>query len=115
MEGAVAALGFGADILVCEGARVAWSGTGGMEGGKENPGFSMIGVAARLEEFEGPSGASSARRLARSTFSRKLIAASRLVMQYAASPSILLIALNLWMKYRLLIMLMPSVGEVIRV
>ena len=53
-------------------------------------GFSEVGVSGRLEFLGGPSGASSALRLDRSTLSRKLIAASKFVRQYAASPSILL-------------------------
>lgn len=57
--------------------------------------FSVSGVDGRLFDFDGPSSASSALRLARSTVSRKLMAASRFVRQYAASPSTLLTARNL--------------------
>ena len=58
-----------------------WLVGGGIFVGKLNSGISAMGVEGLLADFGGPSGASSARRLARSTFSRKLIAASRLVMQ----------------------------------
>ena len=57
--------------------------------------FSNLGVVGRLFDFGGPEGFSSALRLARSTVSRNGIAASRLVKQYAASPSILLSFRNL--------------------
>jgi len=60
--------------------------------------FSVNGVDGRLLGFGGPSSTSSALRLARSTVSRKLMAASKFVRQYAASPSTLLAALNLWIK-----------------
>src|SRR6266536_6278091 len=49
-----------------------------------------LGVFGRLSDFAGPDGTSSALRLARSTVSRNVIAASKFVRQYAASPSILL-------------------------
>ena len=60
-------------------------------------GVSARGVVGRLDDFAGPSRASSARKDARSTVSRNVIAASRFVRQYAASPLILLADLNLWM------------------
>src|SRR5882672_26187 len=73
------------------------------------------GVFGRLADFVGPEGTSSARRLARSTVSRNVIAASRFVRQYAASPSILLSFRYRCMKYRLLMTSIPSGRDVISV
>ena len=90
---------FGLDV-VCDGGglreeveaaaselRVASSGKAGEMGGSMlfsvgdvGSCFSADGVDGR-DVLSGPSGASSARRVERSTFSRKLIAASRLVKQ----------------------------------
>jgi hypothetical protein len=44
-------------------------------------GFSDLGVLGRLLDFAGPDRASSALRLAKSTVSRKVIAASKFVKQ----------------------------------
>lgn len=96
-------------VVVCAGAGIEVDNVG------NGSVLSTVGVAGVLVIFLGPSGSSSARKLARSTSSRKPIAASRFVMQYAASPSILLEARNLCMKHKLLIMLIPSMGDVIKV
>jgi hypothetical protein len=82
--------------------------------GRKGSTRSEDGVAASLGILRGPSWSSSARKLDSSTFSKKLIAASRFVKQYAVSPSILFDDLNRWIKVRLLTMLIPSGGQVIR-
>jgi len=97
---------------VAEGlGKVADVGMPGIQSGRT----SSRGVDGRLVDFGGPSRGSSDRRLARSTVSRNVIAASRFTRQYAASPSTLLEARNLWIKCRLLMMLIPSGGVVMSV